>query len=149
LGDAGAKVPPWEFRREKTGFGATRILSSMLTHEQKAILHHLGYEWWMFRAGLELLQRVPGAHDPVRNVLIESIAVHGRALIYFFFHPATKPTDWNATHLGLTTATEPGVLTKWRVEREQADHSSDQRTAASLGIMEYRGRAWSLEEQGG
>lgn len=65
------------------------------------LMHHLGYEWWMFRSTLAALKRLnsdqlDGRDDPVRNALVESMVLHGRALIDFFFKRGgtSHKSDW-------------------------------------------------------
>lgn len=62
------------------------------------LVHNLGYEWWMLRSAVHLLDRIdPRLHDPVRNALVESLVLHGRNLIHFFFSGrADWRGDWNA-----------------------------------------------------
>jgi len=88
----------------------------MLTEHEKTVLFHFGYEWWMFRAAADLLQTLPGDDDPVRNALIESLAIHGRNLTCFFFDRKQWATDWNVTDLGhgLTIEKMPSQLATWR-----------------------------------
>jgi hypothetical protein len=91
----------------------------MLTEDEKAVLHHLGYEWWMFCAADDLLRPVPDKpDDPVRNALIESLAMHGRNLAVFFFQPKHHSTDRSVTDLGrgLVTEKEPDQLKAWRID---------------------------------
>jgi len=91
----------------------------MLTKRENDVLFHMGYEWWMFCAADDLLQTLPdkGDPDPVRNALVESLAMHGRNLAVFFFAKKRFPTtDWNVTDLthGLVIEKEPAQLEAWR-----------------------------------
>lgn len=71
------------------------------------LLHNLGYEWWMFRNAKIILDELDGFRDdPVRNALVESLVLHGRGLIDFFFKKAARPQrkrpkDWTAADLGI------------------------------------------------
>ena len=56
-----------------------------LSETLKAMLVHVGYEWWMFRATYAQLQTISEKPDVVQNALIESLAIHGRGLILFFY----------------------------------------------------------------
>jgi hypothetical protein len=78
------------------------------------ILHHVGYEWWMFQSALSLLDRMDPASDPIRNALLEIMIVHGRGLIYFFCHKERFATDWNYDDVGIAQSPEPAVLKDWR-----------------------------------
>jgi len=92
----------------------------MLTEDHEAILYHLGYEWWMFRSMYNFLMRLPDTDDPVRNALLESLVIHGRGLIDFFFCEAKKrdnKTDWVIDDLGHGLKHEtviPAELIDWR-----------------------------------
>lgn len=72
---------------------------------RKTILHHVGYEWWMFRAALTTLERLADDKDePIRNALIETMVLHGRVLIDFFFKREgafVVPGDWTVKEFGL------------------------------------------------
>ncbi len=82
------------------------------------ILKHLGYEWWMFRCVNTLLSEPPSEQgDPRYNALVESLAIHGRNLAYFFHKPKLKKDDWNAEDLGLPLVEPmPQALKDWCVE---------------------------------
>lgn len=88
----------------------------MLTTCQADVLSHLGYEWWMFRSMLQLLGGLARKGDPVRNAMVESLLMHGRALISFFHDGRNKPSDWLVEDLnhGLTSTTTPPELQNWR-----------------------------------
>ena len=90
----------------------------MLTTDESDVLYHLGYEWWMFRCTHDLLKALPTNGDPVRNALMESMAVHGRGLTYFFFLPKRFATDWGVSDLGrgLVVKGIPAILDVWRDE---------------------------------
>jgi hypothetical protein len=78
------------------------------------ILEHLGYEWWMFRCAHDLLSRLHGDGDPVRNALVESMAMHGRNLAHFFHAPKRpRSDDWNIEDLGLESTPMPENLRAW------------------------------------
>lgn len=80
------------------------------TSEQ--VLHHLGYEWWMFRNTLWILQRLEQRKsDPVRNAIVESLVVHGRNLGEFFF--ASSYYDAGAKLLGLEREKAPREVGIW------------------------------------
>ena len=92
----------------------------MLNKDQKDVLDHLGYEWWMFRATYELLKNIEKNSDPARNALVESLWVHGRALIdFFYFKPDSG--DWGVKTLNLRRSewkedSEPTkTLNDWRI----------------------------------
>lgn len=89
--------------------------------DKEQVLFHLGYEWWMFRAAHDLLQKLPSIDDPVRNALVESLAIHGRGLTYFFHEKKRFQTDWNVDDLdcGLTTTPCPHKLDEWRVDANE------------------------------
>jgi hypothetical protein len=78
------------------------------------ILEHLGYEWWMFRSAHALLSEHGAEGDPVRNALVESLAIHGRNLAYFF-HEKKRPKkdDWNAEDLEIELSPMPQELRAW------------------------------------
>lgn len=82
------------------------------------ILEHLGYEWWMFRSAHALLSEHGEEGDPVRNALVESLAIHGRNLAYFFHEKKRRgKDDWNAEDLGLPLVEPmPQALKDWCVE---------------------------------
>lgn len=88
----------------------------MLNESQKRVLFHLGYEWWMFRTTHDLLTQLPTSDDPVRNALLESLAIHGRGLSFFFCCEKNMKTDWNVTDLQIDVALdrEPSALKAWR-----------------------------------
>lgn len=94
----------------------------MLTEVQEEILHHLGYEWWMFRATHALLLGMPVSDDPKRNALLESLLMHTRQLIDFFFkvesEKGPRQSDLTVEKLdcGLSRQEErkDGDLWKWR-----------------------------------
>ena len=92
----------------------------MLSESQKKVLYHLGYEWWMFRTTRDLLTRLPTSDDPVRNALVESLAIHGRGLVYFFYWKKRDETDWNASDLtNFASEGEPCALKDWRRDTNQ------------------------------
>jgi len=96
----------------------------MLTKDEDRVLYHAGYEWWMFRAALVGARALDGTayqNDPIRNLIVEGLAVHGRSLVYFFCHEKKKGlNDWNATDLGMKLATpEPTILKEWRETANQ------------------------------
>jgi hypothetical protein len=88
----------------------------MLTPQERANgVFHVGYEWWMFRASLALVQSLPKEDDPLRNALIESMVMHGRALTEFFYFKKNEkyPDDINAQDLGMSCPSLPSELKKW------------------------------------
>jgi hypothetical protein len=108
----------------------------MLNESQKKVLYHLGYEWWMFRTTHFLLTLLPASddpgdpvrNDPVRNALVESLAVHGRGLVYFFYFKKREDTDWNVTDLGIALEEEPTKLKDWRQDtNKRVVHLTDKR----------------------
>ncbi|MBI2301007.1 MAG: hypothetical protein HYU66_19010 [Armatimonadetes bacterium] len=90
-----------------------------MTPQQLQIVRHLGYEWWMFRAMRALLPMTGSDADPVRNAAIESLAIHGRAIIDFFYLERTRADDWRAWDLDTTItpanqrAAMPQCLSNW------------------------------------
>src|ERR1700720_745553 len=70
-------------------------VATIPTEEQ--VLHHLGYEWWMFRTMHHWLLALPEDEDPARFALVESLVVHGRNLGEFFFGEQEGPER----HVGL------------------------------------------------
>jgi hypothetical protein len=100
---------------------------------KEQVLFHLGYEWWMFRATDALLQNLPpnAEGDPVRNALVESLHIHGRALIDFFYKAKTDKTDWVVDDLncGVTTIEISAGLKAWRKNtNKRVAHLTDTRT---------------------
>lgn len=96
-----------------------------LTELQTQILTHVEYEWWMFRSVFELLPVLNlESGNPVRCALLESLVIHGRNLISFFYREKKKEkkgveqTDWNITDfasygLVLKTKEIPKSLDEW------------------------------------
>lgn len=87
-----------------------------LTDTEQKALDHLGYEWWMFQAVYrELLSHTDDG--PLRNALVESLAIHGRNLIDFFY---TKPgsDDLSPTNVRSRRETTPipAFLAEWKTE---------------------------------
>lgn len=86
--------------------------------DKQVVLKHLGYEWWMFRCMKELLPYVSPSDDPIRNAMAESLGIHGRDLIDFFYRPPTKPDDWTVRDVApemVSTVPTPQHLTDWCV----------------------------------
>ncbi|MCC6309809.1 MAG: hypothetical protein IT345_02715 [Trueperaceae bacterium] len=87
---------------------------------QADVLHELGYEWWMFQNMAVILSGLDDVgHDPVRNALVESLVMHCRSLIDFFFKGGYEPrsTDWTSDkNLGIQRIDIVGypVLSDWR-----------------------------------
>lgn len=109
----------------------------MLSAKQSDVLFHLGYEWWMFRATYTLLQQLPLSDDPVRNALLESLLIHGRGLIDFFFDFGHQPTDWVVSDLGsgLSIKARTPELTLWRIDvNKRVAHLTDTRKASLTDI---------------
>ncbi len=76
------------------------------------IIHHVGYEWWMFRCAWEFTDTMT-IPDPVRNAEVESLFIHGRVLIEFFCNKPNKqkyPDDWSCIDLGIIRHKKIGVL---------------------------------------
>ena len=95
------------------GFGKRGL---WMAHVDDA-LEHVGYEWWMFRELFALLDGLPDAPDPVRNALLESLAIHGRVLGRFFTTFTSRRREkFNAEDFGLEIVSEPAVMTEWRQE---------------------------------
>ncbi len=94
------------------------------------ILHHFGYEWWMFRATSDLVAMLPDNPDPLRNAVIESMVMHGRAL-HDFFCADRQQDDWIVEDLGsgLVKETPSASLTKDLAKNNFPEFY--QRTAAS------------------
>jgi hypothetical protein len=94
----------------------------------------------MFRSAHDLLLRLPESDDPVRNALLESLAIHGRGLAYFFHCPAQED-DWTVEDLGagLKRAELPATLKTWR---EQAN----KRVAHITRTRENPLAAWEVQE---
>lgn len=110
---------------------------NMLSAKESDVLFHLGYEWWMFRATYALLQQLPISDDPVRNALLESLLIHGRGLIDFFFDFGHKPTDWVVSDLGigLSVKARTPELSLWRIDvNKRVAHLTDTRKASLTDI---------------
>jgi hypothetical protein len=99
--------------------------NAVLTKER--CLEHLGYEWWMFRSMSALLQTIAESdawlRDPVRNAMVESLVVHGRGLVEFFFRPPVTPgarargnEDARCDVLGVPPATASNFVDEWHDE---------------------------------
>jgi hypothetical protein len=110
-----------------------------MTPQQDEILFHLGYEWWMFRAAADILRKVPQSDDPVRNALVESLAIHGRGLVFFFANAKKFATDWNATDLGVVLETSiPTHMDEWRVH-------ANLRVAHLTSARQHALSAWNVD----
>jgi hypothetical protein len=89
---------------------------------QDEIVYFVGYEWWMFRAMRWALEKgipfAPHKNDPVRNAVADSLAIHGRALISFFWGTKKQTTDLHVTDLGLYAPPwpPPPVLLTWHTD---------------------------------
>jgi len=86
------------------------------TPEEEKALHHLGYEWWMFRSTHAIVTALDWDDDPVRNALVESLVIHGRNLIDFFYTPPIKD-DLVANHVRCRQQPPsyiPSALKEWR-----------------------------------
>lgn len=90
-----------------------------LCESREVVLDHLGYEWWMFESTGLMLSALPDGPGPVRNALLESLVIHGRQLIDFFYS-ASKPLsdDWTVDMLGhgLSRQRIPPDLMAWRTD---------------------------------
>lgn len=114
-----------------------------MTPQQDEILFHLGYEWWMFRAAADILGKVPQSDDPVRNALVESLAIHGRGLVFFFTDKKKRATDWDATDLGVVLETSPPHMVEWRVDaNRRVAHLTSARQHALFAWNVYGAQAW-------
>jgi hypothetical protein len=112
-----------------------------MTGDQSEALYHLGYEWWMFRNLHELLRHLPNDTDPVRNAMIESLAMHGRDLIDFFYDGSRlMGDDYSLETFGLAraAATDP-VLTEWRTH-------TNKRVAHVTSVRTQQRYNWPTEE---
>jgi len=111
----------------------------MPSKDHEEILFHLGYEWWMFRAAHDLLKNW-GEEGPVRNALVESLAIHGRGLVDFFYKEEHekkekgRKDDWRVTDLDLAlTSPCPPVLSKWKEDvNKRVAHLTECRKNALL-----------------
>lgn len=107
------------------------------------ILEHLGYEWWMFQSMISAVDRLPN-HSPDRNSAIESMAIHGRALIEFFFDRkdgSYAATAWNVTNLGMgyPTRKKPQELVNWYDETgRRVAHLTEYRVR-EMGELDVKG----------
>jgi hypothetical protein len=97
------------------------------------ILKHVGYEWWMMQSTRKLLNSMSFDADPVRNAVLESLLVHARALIDFFWKiPNQKPmiSDWIVDNLGSNLKRDemPSDIKDWREEvNKRIAHITDRR----------------------
>ncbi len=111
------------------------------------VLEHLGYEWWMFRETYELIRCSGDKHTPERNAFVESLAIHGRALVQFFYFQKSKKhggTNWNVTDLGmqLPVGQLPAELKVWYEETGQyVAHLTERRVSALASVKAGRVRA--------
>jgi hypothetical protein len=82
--------------------------------EEEKALHHLGYEWWMFRSTHAIVTGLERDDDPVRNALVESLVIHGRNLIDFFYIRPVKD-DLVADHVRCKQQSSiPEAVKGWR-----------------------------------
>jgi hypothetical protein len=97
------------------------------------MLEHIGYEWWMFRADFERLSVSDGKDRIASNAYVESLAVHGRALIHFFYelkNSKTHDDDSLASDYGLPrpSVAPDTVIAKWkRATDKRIAHITKQR----------------------
>ncbi len=82
------------------------------------VLHHIGYEWWMFRTMARLLSDLPDSDDPVRNALVESLLLHARNLADFFFERKNGKNP-RAEDFGVTYEPKPPLIKNWWVRASQ------------------------------
>jgi hypothetical protein len=110
-----------------------------LNDAQKRIVFHLGYEWWMFKSAHDLLMDIAPRYDdiksdPVRNAMVEALAIHGRGLVSFFYGGKKEATDWHVSDLDATLARTwppPTDLDEWRKDaNERVAHLTDKREIA-------------------
>jgi len=106
------------------------------------VLMHLGYEWWMLRSTMRLLQCIGNNHngDPVRNALLESLIIHCRGLIDFFFNGSQKKRadDWTAENLGQHRKDKPPGVSAWLEEANKRVAHITEKRAEPLG-------SWNIE----
>jgi len=112
-----------------------------LTAEQKKVVFHLGYEWWMFKTAHELLMDLQPRHealtrDPVRNALVEAVVLHGRALLFFFYGTKREDSDWHVSDLGAGLPRAwppPASLDSWRQDaNERVAHLTETRRSSMV-----------------
>jgi hypothetical protein len=111
--------------------------------ELQAASNHLYYEIWMLISAAEAI--LPNMDDAIlKNALLESFAIHVRALIDFFFPPSSaKPTDVLCTDFTATasySSTLPPKLTEVRnrVHKEVAHLTYDRQ------LVSEEAKKWNL-----
>lgn len=90
--------------------------------ELNEMLDHVGYEWWMFQATYLQLMDIDLTGDVVLNALVESLAIHGRGLIGFFYQTQRRPGDITCEHYGMKRELmpEPGsVVRAWKDDADK------------------------------
>src|SRR4051812_26707403 len=87
----------------------------------------------MFRTTHSLLARLPHHDDPVRNALIESMALHGRVLLDFFCEKP-KDDDFGVEHLGIgMQRTNEPILKEWKLRAKKCVvHLTESRLKPSI-----------------
>ena len=90
-------------------------------YPEQETLEHLGYEWWMFRCTWSALSTFPREADFVRNALLESLVIHARSLIEFFYAAKPRPDDWTVDKLGhgLSRQSMPACVRTWKTEADK------------------------------
>lgn len=107
---------------------------------KEAIVHNLGYEWWMFRGAIAALAGMDDDPDSfLRNALVEAVVAHGRVLVDFFFerpHSKLRSGDWASDDLGIPRLpVEAGSLVAvWSEEAsKRVMHMSNRRAGPAQG----------------
>ncbi len=91
---------------------------------EKEMLEHLGYEWWMFQSTWSALSTLPHEADFVRNALLESLVIHARGMIEFYYFDRAntpRPDDWTVDKLrhGLSRQSMPADVRTWKMEADK------------------------------
>lgn len=89
-------------------------------------LQHVGYEWRMYRTMGTLAENLKGIDDPVRDAILESLALHARALSEFLFCRSQAKEMRNV--LGIADQREPSAIKSFLIEANQfVNHLSPKR----------------------
>ena len=103
----------------------------------------------MFRETYELLRHAGVEHGPTRNALVESLAIHGRALIEFFYLEDHK-NHWNLRDLGLKPighSNLPDALEQWQdATNEYVAHLTEGRVKELAAKLPARATREALEK---